>query len=516
MLSVILIVFRELFEAALIIGILSAATRGIKGRGVWLLAGSFVGVLGAFLLAFFIQEISSLADGVGQEIFSAAILSLAVVMLSWHLIWMRCHGKKMAQDAKFLGQEIAIGKKPLSILAVMAGLALLREGSEIVLFLYGLFASGVTEQSILLGSLLGTLIAVFVSVLLYAGLLRLSLSRLFAVTNFIILLIAAGMAAKAASFLVQADLLPSWGERIWNSSALISNHSILGQTLSALIGYTATPSGIEIFIYGITIMTILGLSTLFNRTTLKKAPTILSIAFLGALFFSATASAGTTVYSPFVEKDELEIEWRGYHTHDSERAKDNKKQHKLEIGYGLTDRWYSEIVFEFEGESGQELDHKAIEWENIFQLAEQGEYWVNPGLYLEFAEYEPSNKADKIKYGALLHKDIGALDHTANIIFKKEIGKHRGKGTSMEYGWQTKWRYMPAFEPALEVHGSLGKTSDFDSPNRQKHKAGPVILGKYKLSNRSKIGYEVGYLFGLNNATEDGTTKWLLEYEYYF
>ena len=142
MLGALIIVFREVIEAGLIVGIVMAATRGVAGRGRWVSAGIVAGVLGAALVAMFAGAISQAFEGAGQELFNASVLGIAVVMLMWHNAWMARHGREIADEMRTVGTAVSEGAKPLTALAVVVGLAVLREGSEVVLFLYGIFASG--------------------------------------------------------------------------------------------------------------------------------------------------------------------------------------------------------------------------------------------------------------------------------------------------------------------------------------------------------------------------------------
>src|SRR6516164_1444466 len=142
MLATLIIVFREILEAGLIVGIVLAATVGVPKRGLWIGYGVAGGVLGACLVAAFAGQIASLFEGSGQELFNAAVLLLAVGMLTWHNVWMSSHGRAMAQEMRQLGKAVAAGERPLLALSIVCGAALLREGSEVVLFLYGILASG--------------------------------------------------------------------------------------------------------------------------------------------------------------------------------------------------------------------------------------------------------------------------------------------------------------------------------------------------------------------------------------
>jgi len=242
-----LIVFREVLEAALIVGIVSAATHGIPGRVRWIGAGIAAGLLGSLGVAAGAGAISQLAEGMGQELFNASILGLAVAMLAWHNIWMSVHGREMAEDAKLVGNEIRSGAKALSVLMVVVAIAVLREGSETVLFLYGVAISGESSRGpMILGGAIGLAGGVAVGWLLFTGLLRIPIRWFFSVTSLLVLLLAAGMASQAARFLVQANVLPSLAQPLWDTSSLVSNSSLAGKALQGLIGYDARPAGMQI------------------------------------------------------------------------------------------------------------------------------------------------------------------------------------------------------------------------------------------------------------------------------
>ena len=250
MLGSAVIVFRETLEAALIIGVIAAATRGVALRGLWLTAGVVVGILGAALVAALTGRISELAEGAGQELFHSSVLGLAVAMLAWHNIWMSRHGAVLARDARNLGQSVQTGARAVSALFVVVALAVLREGSETALFLYGMLAGGGGSiASVGLGGTAGLAAGALVGAALYAGFVRIPARWFFAVTGWLILLLAASMASRMAGFLVQADLLPSLGSPLWDSSSWLADDSPLGSILHALIGYDARPAGMQVIFY---------------------------------------------------------------------------------------------------------------------------------------------------------------------------------------------------------------------------------------------------------------------------
>jgi high-affinity iron transporter len=263
MLATLLIVFREVIEAGLIVGIVLAATRGVPWRGLWISYGVAAGVLGACLVASFAGQIGALFQGSGQELFNASILFLAVGMLTWHNVWMASHGRAMAHEMRQVGAAVVAGRKPLAALAVVCGVAVLREGSEVALFLYGIAASGGTT-GMFAGGALGLLAGAGVCALMYFGLLTIPAHRLFSVTSGLITLLAAGLAAQAIAFLQQAGYVEVLTSTVWDTSWLLSEDSLLGRLVHTLVGYTDRPDGAQVAVYLLTVALILGLMRFFH------------------------------------------------------------------------------------------------------------------------------------------------------------------------------------------------------------------------------------------------------------
>jgi high-affinity iron transporter len=266
MLATMIIVFREVLEAGLVVGIVMAASRGVPRRGLWIAGGCVAGVLAAVVVAGFAGEIASAVEGNGQELFNAAILFAAVGMLGWHNVWMSRHGREMAADATRIGREVSAGARPLHALALVCGIAVLREGSEIVLFLSGIAVGGSSSgTSMAIGGALGVFAGAIAGAAIYFGLLTIPLRYLFGVTSGLILLLAAGMASQGAAFLAAADVVPSLGNSLWDTSFVLSERGLGGQLLHILTGYTARPAGIQIVFYVATLIVIGSLMRAFRH-----------------------------------------------------------------------------------------------------------------------------------------------------------------------------------------------------------------------------------------------------------
>ena len=224
MLAALIIVFREVFEAGLIVGIIMAVTAGVPGRGYWVTGGIAAGVLGAGLVAVFTGGLSELFDGSGQELFNAGILGFAVLMLTWHNVWMSRHGRELARrDAR----RRRSGRRRLEVARRARrrrrgrGAARRLGGRAVSLWRRGV-AGRREHRPWLAGGFVGLVLGALVCLLTYLGLVTIPQRYLFGVTSALIALLAAGMAAQAIAFLEQANIVTALDETVWDTSWLLS------------------------------------------------------------------------------------------------------------------------------------------------------------------------------------------------------------------------------------------------------------------------------------------------------
>ncbi len=266
MIGALIIVFREVVEAGLVVGIVFAVTQTIAHRFRYIFGGIVAGLCGAGLVAMFTGLIAAAMAGIGQEVFNAGILALAVVMLTWHNVWMARHGREMSDELHAIGREIRSGSKPLIALAIVVAVAVLREGSEIVLFLYGIVvAGGSSGLGIFVGGIIGLLLGVGVAFVTFKGLVAIPMRHLFRVTTLLISFIAAGMAVQAVAFLEQANVATKLDRAVWNTSSVLPDDAILGRVLHTLIGYTDQPTQLQLLVYVLTLATIFALMKIFSH-----------------------------------------------------------------------------------------------------------------------------------------------------------------------------------------------------------------------------------------------------------
>jgi high-affinity iron transporter len=192
-------------------------------------------------------------------------------MLGWHNVWMSRHGRELAAEMRAAGEAVASGSKSLGALAVVVAIAVLREGSEVVLFLYGVAAAeGGATLGMLIGGVIGLVLGVAVCLLTYLGLITIPTRYLFNVTSTLIALLAAGMAAQAIAFLQQAGILTVFDQTVWDTSWLLRDESWPGRALHTLIGYVDQPTGMQLIAYVATLTAITGLMKLFAVTPVRQ------------------------------------------------------------------------------------------------------------------------------------------------------------------------------------------------------------------------------------------------------
>lgn len=261
MLSALVIVFREVLEMAIILGLLFAATKDVAGCKKWIISGAGLGLLGALLFAWFMETIEAAVDGDGEFIFNAIILALASVLLAWTVIWMSKHGRNMSAELRQAGTSAAEGELPMLSLMLVATAAVMREGGEAVFFLFGAMQMEDDASAMVTGGLMGLVAGAALGIVLYQGLIRIPMQYVFKVMGALLILLAAGMASQAASNLVLVDMLPPIVDTVWDSSFILSDESFVGEVLHVLVGYDAQPSGMQMMVFLLT----LGVVTYFYR-----------------------------------------------------------------------------------------------------------------------------------------------------------------------------------------------------------------------------------------------------------
>jgi high-affinity iron transporter len=246
LLSSVILILREVLEAAILISLLIALSLNLRLGVSWLLYAVLPVSVGIISFSGFIEPLTQALDGVGQEV-SNATLQLLVYCL-------------------VLGIAVTSGKTTPSehqaavvrgLMAAAVSCALIREGSEILIYITGFSGEVNLRNSIFIGSAIGVGIGIGVGVsmgvLIFASLRALQPARIYQVSLLLLSFIAAGMLMQATMLLQQADWLPS-GQPLWDTSQQLSKQSVAGELLYAVFGYESTPSIIQVTAYGLGLM----------------------------------------------------------------------------------------------------------------------------------------------------------------------------------------------------------------------------------------------------------------------
>ena len=248
---------------------------------------------------------------------------------------------------------------------------------------------------------------------------------------------------------------------------------------------------------------------------MKKNKFIIVMAgLIGILGLSHPAFALKKVYEPYAEQGELEVETTGVYDIDSHKNKNAVQEYRYAVGYGVNSFWHTELELEAETQETDEAitRFKAthMEWENVFQLAEKGQYWMDPGIYLAYEAPLINKQVGQFEGKILLEKGLGKISNILNISFNQEISQGASRHTDTGVSWSTKYRLSKYLEPGVEYYNDFSAIDHHLDYNQQSHQVGPVLYG----SLNRHIKYDIGYLFGISQAAPYGELKWVLEYEF--
>lgn len=252
MLNAVFVVWRECFEIVLIIGILYSYLRrqdNFRRSFKFLALGIFAGMILSGILAYAIQHVETELQGNALSYFETGMLTVAALLMTHMCIWMKQHSRTIKKELE-QGLLQALSTKHLIGVTLLAMIALAREGTEVVVFFYGMGieAKAGGTQTILLSALIGMGLTALTALAFYRGMRIFKPKWFFRVTTVFLLITASSLLLMATRKLIQAEVLPTLSEQLWDTSFLLDERSSVGQVISSITGYQSTPSGMLVLV----------------------------------------------------------------------------------------------------------------------------------------------------------------------------------------------------------------------------------------------------------------------------
>jgi hypothetical protein len=240
-----------------------------------------------------------------------------------------------------------------------------------------------------------------------------------------------------------------------------------------------------------------------------------AIALLLPALCPPVAAAELKLNPPSIEAGEFSLENNSAVVLRRARPADAARTHFVELGYGVTDYWWTEVEGQWNTSDGR-LKFRTVDFENAVRLVPQGSYWPETALFVEYDQAVAARSADSATLAGLFRKDVGAWNLLLNVFLDHEFGRDASTGTRLRYAGISTWTVRRPFAPGIQFFGQPGKLLHFDRARAQDHRLGPVLAGAVEIEGTGEVAYSVGYLYGLTPAAPAATLAWRLELDVRF
>ena len=249
---------------------------------------------------------------------------------------------------------------------------------------------------------------------------------------------------------------------------------------------------------------------------MKPRPLSVCAAVALALLLSHGARADLTdmkVYTPLVEKGDLQFELIGNVVIDDRERHKGFKHQEFELEYGVNDFWATSITASVIEPAGAGLKYDILGWENTFQLTDEGEYWLDLGLHLEVELNDEDDEPHNLEARWLFRRASGPFEHVLNLNFEQQFGSAADEGVELEYIWRSKYALSATSAIGFEAFGALGELKDVPALAMQEHRLGPAF---YRLLSLGELTVELNliWLFGLTASSATHTPHWQIEIDF--
>jgi hypothetical protein len=247
----------------------------------------------------------------------------------------------------------------------------------------------------------------------------------------------------------------------------------------------------------------------FNLKTIVLA----GFALVAAINVTAAyAGPADYVFVPHVTQGEREIDFKAGGVRKD--GDPNETDSSLGFGYGVTDVWFTEFYGKYKNISGAGTAFDAFEWENKFQLTQQGQYPVDVGFIVEIERARDRSEGYEATFGPLFQTEFGKTQLNLNVLLQRNYRAAESNPLKLMYQWQAKYRWIPELELGAQGFGEMGAVNHIAPHSEQSHLLGPAIFGKFALGGRHGIRYNAAFLVDASDRKHSKTLRTQVEYEF--
>jgi hypothetical protein len=238
---------------------------------------------------------------------------------------------------------------------------------------------------------------------------------------------------------------------------------------------------------------------------------------LGAILMlswvNARADPNDYVLMPTVTQGERELDLK-FGTASRGAGTDPARAAGLGFGYGVTANWFTEATVQYVRESNAGTRWDALEWENVLQVSEPGQWPVDVGILVEAEKMHDPSEGWNVRLGTLLQKDIGRVQTNLNLLLRHRYAGETSQSLRVDYQAQIKYRYSEPFEFGVQAFSELRPWNGWAASGRQYLRAGPAVFGSVPAGDARSLFYNAALLIGASGRSYDRTLRVQIEYEF--
>jgi hypothetical protein len=206
----------------------------------------------------------------------------------------------------------------------------------------------------------------------------------------------------------------------------------------------------------------------------------------------ASAATGYYLVSVYDVAGQASIDYKYWNAHYRDRR---TAMPEIGFGYGVTDRWYTEVYGSWIQFNGERTRYVGTSWQNDIMLT-QGQYDIDAALHTLVERGK--ERGYSVEIGPVLQTQVWRTQINFNVFLQRQFDTGTVSETELVYQWQVKQRWKPWLQPGVQGFGEVGKWNGWKGVHEQSHRVGPALFGTVDIG-RQQIKYEAAYLLGKNS-----------------